>query len=56
MDFRKRADTFAAVVAAEYTGKPHSGVIYVFRAERADRIKLIWWDGTGLCPMAKRLE
>lgn len=31
-------------------------MIYVFRAKRADRIKLIWWDGTGLCLMAKRLE
>ena len=28
----------------------------MFRAKRADRIKLIWWDGTGLCLMAKRLE
>jgi transposase len=29
---------------------------YVFRAKRADRIKLIFWDGTGLCLFAKRLE
>jgi transposase len=56
VDFRKAADSLAALVAAEYGGKPYSGVIYVFRAKRADRIKLIWWDGTGLCLMAKRLE
>ena len=56
VDFRKGADSLAALVAAEYGGKPFSGVIYVFRAKRADRIKLIWWDGTGLCLMAKRLE
>ncbi len=56
VDFRKGADSLAALVAAEYGGKPYSGVIYVFRAKRADRIKLIWWDGTGLCLMAKRLE
>lgn len=43
-------------MAAEYARKPYSGVIYVFRAKRAERIKLIWWDGTGLCLMAKRLE
>jgi transposase len=55
-DFRKGADSLAALVAAEYGGKPYSGVIYVFRAKRADRIKLIWWDGTGLCLMAKKLE
>jgi transposase len=28
----------------------------VFRAKRADRIKLVFWDGTGLCLFAKRLE
>lgn len=44
------------MVSAEYGGDPYSGVIYVFRAKRADRIKLVWWDGTGLCLMAKRLE
>lgn len=35
---------------------PFSGVIYVFRARRADRVKLVWWDGTGVCLLAKRLE
>src|SRR5262249_59875204 len=33
-----------------------SGVIFCFRAKRADRVKLIFWDGTGLCLFAKRLE
>jgi len=56
VDFRKGTDSLAALVEAEYGGRPYSGVIYVFRAKRADRIKLIWWDGTGLCLMAKRLE
>jgi transposase len=28
----------------------------VFRAKRADRVKLIYWDGTGVCLFAKRLE
>lgn len=28
----------------------------MFRAKRADRIKLVFWDGTGLCLFAKRLE
>jgi transposase len=56
VDFRKGADSLAALVKAEYGADPFSGVIYVFRAKRADRIKLVWWDGTGLCLMAKRLE
>ena len=56
VDFRKGPDSLAALVAAQFGGNPFSGVIYVFRAKRTDRIKLIWWDGTGLCLMAKRLE
>ena len=56
VDFRKGADSLTALVAAEYGGDPFSGVVYVFRAKRSDRIKLVWWDGTGLCLMAKRLE
>lgn len=56
VDFRKGPDSLAALVAADYGGKPFSGVVYVFRAKRTNRIKLIWWDGTGLCMMAKRLE
>ena len=35
---------------------PFGGAVYVFRAKRADRIKLIFWDGTGLVLVAKRLE
>ncbi len=56
VDFRKGADSLAALISAAYGADPFSGVIYVFRAKRADRIKLVWWDGTGLCLMAKRLE
>lgn len=56
VDFRKGPDALAALVGTEYGGDPYSGAIYVFRAKRADRIKLVWWDGTGLCLMAKRLE
>ncbi|HTH29392.1 MAG TPA: IS66 family insertion sequence element accessory protein TnpB [Sphingobium sp.] len=56
VDFRKGADSLATLVAAAYGGDPYSGVIYVFRAKRADRIKLVWWDGTGLCLMGKKLE
>ena len=56
VDFRKGPDALAALVGAEYGGDPYSGVIYVFRAKRADRVKLIWWDGTGVCLYAKRFE
>lgn len=56
VDFRKGPNSLAALVAADFSGDPFSGVVYVFRAKRTDRIKLIWWDGAGLCLMTKRLE
>ena len=30
--------------------------LHVFRRRRGDLIKLLWWDGDGLCLFAKRLE
>ncbi len=56
VDFRKGMDGLAALVKEQLRSDPFSGAIYVFRAKRADRVKLIWWDGTGLCLLAKRLE
>ncbi|MDF0523246.1 IS66 family insertion sequence element accessory protein TnpB [Bradyrhizobium yuanmingense] len=35
---------------------PFDGALYVFRAKRADRIKIVWWDGSGVCLYLKRLE
>ena len=56
VDFRKGHDGLAAVVHNELGLNPYSGVAYVFRAKRADRIKVLWWDGTGLVLAYKRLE
>ena len=56
VDFRKGAMGLAAIVEAEFKADPFSGVIYVFRSKRADRIKLLFWDGTGVCLLIKRLE
>jgi transposase len=56
VDFRKGMDGLAALVQEELKADPFSGVIYVFRAKRADRVKLLFWDGTGVCLLAKRLE
>jgi len=54
VDFRKGADGLAALVRESLAADPFSGAVYVFRAKRADRIKLVFWDGTGLCLFAKR--
>ncbi len=56
VDFRKGADSLAALVKAQYDADPFSDVVYIFRAKKADRVKLLWSDGTGLCLIAKRLE
>ncbi|MBO0757919.1 MAG: IS66 family insertion sequence element accessory protein TnpB [Bradyrhizobiaceae bacterium] len=56
VDFRKGLDGLAALVRETLGADPFSGVIYVFRARRADRVKLLLWDGTGLVLVSKRLE
>jgi transposase len=56
VDFRKGAEGLATLVREQMQADPFSGAIYVFRAKRADRVKLIFWDGTGMCLFAKRLE
>lgn len=56
VDFRKGADGLAALVREIMQADPFDGAIYVFRAKRADRLKLLFWDGTGVCLLAKRLE
>ena len=49
-------DGLAALVKEQLQADPFSGVIFCFRAKRADRVKLIFWYSTGLCLSAKRLE
>ncbi len=56
VDFRKQGDGLASIVQQVHATDPFSGAIYVFRSKRADRVKLLWWDGTGICLLSKRLE
>lgn len=56
VDFRKGAEGLAALVREQMGADPFGGTVFVFRAKRSDRIKLIFWDGTGMCLFAKRLE
>jgi transposase len=56
VDFRKGMDGLAAVIGETLGSDPYGGVIYVFRAKPADRLKILFWDGTGLVLIAKRLE
>src|SRR5262245_51244761 len=56
VDFRGGADRLAALVQESLSADPFCGAVYVFRAKRANRVKVLWWDGTGICLLAKRLE
>jgi transposase len=53
VDFRKGA---ALVCEAPLGEDPFSGTIFVFRSKRADRVKILAWDGSGLVLFWKRLE
>jgi transposase len=53
VDFRKGPDGLVSLVR-DAGADPFSGALFVFRAKRADRIKIVWWDGSGLCLFAKR--
>jgi hypothetical protein len=52
VDFRKGMNGLAALVQEQLKADPFSGTIYCFRSKRADRVKLVFWDGTGLCVQA----
>jgi len=55
-DMRKGFDGLALMVQETLKRDPHSGHLFVFRGRRGDLIKVLWWDGDGLCLFAKRLE
>ncbi len=56
VDFRKGHDGLAALVQSALKEDPFTGTVFVFRAKRADRLKILFWDGTGLVMAYKRLE
>src|SRR3954463_11360544 len=49
-------DGLAAQVKQVLEADPFSGHLFLFRSKRADYLKLLYYDGTGLCLFAKRLE
>lgn len=55
-DMRKGFDGLAALVETTLSHDPFSGALFIFRGRRGDRVKILWWDGDGLCLYAKRLE
>ena len=55
-DMRKGMDGLAALAQTTLAQNPFSGHVFVFRGRRGDLVKLVWFDGDGMCLFAKRLE
>jgi len=56
IDFRKGMGSLAALVKQALASDPFTGDVFIFRSKRSDRLKLLVWDGSGLCLVSKRLE
>jgi transposase len=55
-DLRRGFVGLSGMVQTTLEADPFSGQVFVFRGRRGDLIKVLWWDGDGLCLFAKRLE
>jgi transposase len=55
-DMRKGMDSLAMLVQQVLSHDPFSGALFAFRGRRADLLKILWYDGQGICLFAKRLE
>lgn len=55
-DMRRGFQGLSAQVQTVLQQQPFSGHVFVFRGRRGDTIKILWFDGDGLCLFAKRLE
>jgi transposase len=55
-DLRKSFDSLAELVRQQLGGDPLSGQLFVFRNQRADRVKLLYWDEDGFVILYKKQE
>jgi len=55
-DLRRGFTGLSAQVQTKLEQSPFSGQVFVFRGRRGDLIKVLWFDGDGLCLFCKRLE
>jgi transposase len=56
IDFRAGVNRLVSLVANALHKDPYCGHVFVFRSRRADRLKLIHFDGSGMILMTKWLE
>lgn len=56
VDMRKAYDSLSALVVEGLGREVMSGELFLFVGKTRRRAKVLYWDGTGLCLFAKRLE
>ena len=56
VDFRKGVHGLVALVAEGLNGSPYSGDVFVFRSKRADKLRFLVFDGSGMILATKWLE
>lgn len=56
VDMRRGFDRLAEHVRAFLGRDPLSGHLFVFRSRNGARVKILWWDKSGLVLYYKRLE
>jgi transposase len=56
IDLRWSFDRLAGAVAERVGREARSGALFVFFGKRRDALKVLFFDGTGLCVFYKRLD
>ena len=56
VDGRKSFNGLSALVQETLEQEPTSGYLFVFTNKSRNRLKILFWDGSGLCLFCKRLE
>jgi len=56
VDMRLGAPGLCAAVARVLNSDPFSGSLFIFRSKRGNYLKIIYFDGSGVCLFAKKME